>query len=125
MKTKLKIFILFIFSLCMIVPVVSLSAEEVGSADMPIVSKELPSYANLQREKRSIASANIVTLATPIQTAGRALNPWVDPEMPTDGTGDNNVGAPIGDVTLPVVLLAILIYFVYRSTSTSRRRNNF
>lgn len=125
MKTKLKIFVLFIFSLCLIVPTLSLSAEEVVTADMPIVSSELPSYSNLQREKRSIASASIVTLATPLQTAGRALNPWVDPEMPTDGTGDNNVGAPVGDVTFPVVLLAILIYFVYRSTSTSRRRNNF
>lgn len=125
MKTKLKIFVISIFSLCLIAPVLSLRADEAGNADMPILSKELPSYSNLQREKRSIASSKIVTLATPMQTSGRALNAWVDPEMPTQGEGDNNVGAPIGDVTFPVVLLAILIYFLYRGTSTSRRRNNF
>ena len=125
MKTKLKIFVLSIFSFCLIIPVLPLKAEEAGNADMPILSKELPSYTNLQREKRSIASSKIVTLATPSERAGRALNPWVDPEMPTEGHGDHNVGAPIGDVTLPVVLLAILIYFVYRGASTSRRRNNF
>ncbi|MFV0536136.1 MAG: hypothetical protein ACK5M3_02045 [Dysgonomonas sp.] len=125
MKTKLKIFVLSIFSLCLVAPTLSLSADEAGNADMPILSKELPSYANLQREKRSIASAKIVTLASPFETAGRALNPWVDPEMPNQGGGDNNVGAPIGDVTFPVVLLAILIYFVYRGASTSRKRNNF
>ncbi|MDR1092090.1 MAG: hypothetical protein LBL79_13530 [Prevotella sp.] len=125
MKTKLKIFVLSVFSLCLVVPALSLSAETGGNADIPILSKELPSYANLQREKRSIASAKIVTLASPFKSPGRALSPWVDPEMPTDGEGDNNVGAPIGDVTLPVILLAILIYLVYRGTSTSRRRNNF
>lgn len=125
MKTELKIFVLSIISLCLVMPALTLSAEEVSNADMPILSKELPSYANLQREKRSIASSKITTLATPYESAGRALNPWVDPEMPTDGTGDHNVGAPIGDITLPVVLLAILIYFVYRGTSTSRRKNNF
>ena len=125
MKTKLKIFVISIFSLCLVVPVLSLRADEVGNADTPILSKELPSYSNLQREKRSIASSKIVTLATPMQTSGRALNSWVDPEMPNQGAGDNNVGAPIGDITFPVVLLAILIYSVYRGTSTSRRRNNF
>lgn len=114
-------------SFCLVVPAVSLSAAEPEggvSIDMPVLSKELPSYASLQREKRSIASSKIASLASPYETAGRALKPWQDPEMPTDGNGDHNVGAPIGDVTLPVVLLAIFIYFVYRGTSTSKRRNN-
>ncbi|GAB6008982.1 hypothetical protein [Dysgonomonas reticulitermitis] len=125
MKIKLKIFVLSIFLLCLVTPVLSLSAEGTGNVDTPILSKELPSYANLQREKRSIASSGITSLATPLTGPGRALNPWVDTEKPTQGAGDHNVGAPIGDVTLPVILLAILIYFVYRGTSTSRRRNNF
>jgi hypothetical protein len=123
MKTKLKIFVLSIFLLCLVMPVLSLSAEETGNADMPILSKELPSYTNLQREKRSAFS--VMSVASPLETIGRAGNPWVDTEKPTVGTGDNNMGAPIGDVTLPVILLAILIYSVYRGTSTSRRRNNF
>jgi hypothetical protein len=67
----------------------------------------------------------VATLATPFGSLGRATNTWVDPQMPDVGTGDNNVGAPIGDVTLPVVLLAILIYFVYRGASTSRRKSHF
>lgn len=125
MKTKLKIFVLSIFLLCLVMPVLSLSAEETGNANMPILSKELPSYTNLQREKRSIASSEFISLATTSGRIGRALNPWVDPQMPTQGAGDNNVGAPIGDVTLPVILLAILIYSVYRGASTSRRKNNF
>jgi hypothetical protein len=125
MKTKLNIFVLSIFLLCLITPVLSLSAGETGNTDMPILSKELPSYNNLQREKRSIASSEFVSVATQYKGVGRAVNSWVDPQMPLDGTGDNNVGAPIGDVTLPVILLAILIYFVYRGTSISRRRNNF
>ncbi|MFT4223435.1 hypothetical protein [Dysgonomonas sp.] len=124
MKTKLKIFVLSIFSLCLIVPALPLRADEAGNTDMPILSKELPSYANLQREKRSIASSGITSLGSPMQAVGRAMQPWVDPQMPTLGAGDNNVGAPIGDVTLPVVLFAILIYFIYKGTSTSRKRNN-
>ncbi len=124
MKTKLKIFVLSIFSLCLIVSALPLRADEAGNTDMPILSKELPSYVNLQREKRSIASSGITSLASPLRRPGRALTPWQDTEKPTLGAGDNNVGAPIGDVTLPVVLFAILIYFIYKGTSTSRKRNN-
>lgn len=125
MKTKLRLRIFMLISLLTILPIIGVKANEVSSADTPILSKELPSYSNLQREKRSIASTQIASLATPNLTATATLAEWQDPTMPTEGTGDHNVGAPVGDVSIIVVILAIVIYSVYRGASTSRRKNNF
>lgn len=129
MKTKLFIFVLLITSLCWVMPTVSMRAADNDNLDMPILSKELPSYSNLQlqREKRSVAGVqSLNATSNPLKGTGRAFWTWSDPEMPGQGgTGPGNVGAPIGDVTLPVVFLALFIYLLYRGATTTKRRNNF
>lgn len=118
-----------LISLLVMLPIVGVKADDVSYADAPILSKELPSYSNLQREKRSIATTQVTSVASPLRlTASVADDLWDDNVgPPTTGSGDNNMGAaaPVGDVSLVVVVLAIAIYSVYRGASTSRRRNNF
>lgn len=117
-------------SLCLAMPTVSLKAADSDNQDIPVMSNELPSYSTLQREKRSIASnTELSALASPLRGLTRGVSDWEDPFFPGDeASGSGNVGninAPIGDVSLPVVLLAFLIYFLYRGLTISKRRNTF
>lgn len=128
MKTKLQILVFLILFFCLTVPLQLVqSAEE---APVITTTKELPSNSYLKREKRSIASdTETSALAAParglLARAGNAT--WEDPFLPGDNEWSNpgNVGAPIGDLSLPIILSMLFLYIIYRGVSTSRRRNNF
>jgi hypothetical protein len=52
---------------------------------------------------------------------------WDNIQLPSeDNVAGRPVGdpCPVGDVTLPMALFALLIYFVYRGVTTSKRKNN-
>lgn len=128
MKTKLIISLASVIFLLTILPTTKLRAEDVSTMDTPIQSKELPSYTSLQREKRSLANTQVASLATPILSTFNETSPsWEEIEPIIDWQDEHNVGAtaPLGDVSLIVVIIAIAIYSVYRGASTSRRKNNF
>lgn len=128
MKTKLQILAFLILAFCLIVPLQLVQSAE----DVPAITttNELPSSSYLRREKRSIASdTETSALAAPARgLLSRAGNKtWEDPFLPGNGESSNsgNVGAPIGDLSLTIILSMLLLYIIYRGVSTSRRRNNF
>lgn len=124
MKTKLLILIFAITLLGLFFPS---SAFAVTETDVP--DTEAPSDSYLREEKRSIAATSYSSAsASPTMGLAKSLDAWEEPTMPGengDWSNPNNVGGPIGDVSLPVVLLILFIYFGYRGVTTSRRRNHF
>lgn len=128
MKTKLQILVSLVlfFSLAMAFQPVH-SEEE---APVVTATKELPSNSYLKREKRSIASdTETSALAAPARglLARSGSKTWEDPFLPGDDEWSNpgNVGAPIGDISIPMILSILFLYMIYRGVSTSRRRNDF
>ncbi len=112
---------------CLAIPIASVKADVVDT-DMPVASSELPSSSYLKREKRSIASnTETSALAAPARGFLSRSASWEDPFLPGDGETSNpgNVGGPVGDVTLPIVLSMLFLYIIYKGVSTSKRRNNF
>lgn len=110
---------------CLTIPSVSIRGEEV--VDAPVVTNDLPSTAYLKKEKRSLASeVQTSALAAPARGFLARSTNWTDPFMPGEGETSNpgNVGAPIGDISLPIILSILLLYMVYRGVTTSKRRNN-
>lgn len=125
MKTILRILIFLIIIGCFSFTSTPLRADE---GTTPINSTELPSTAFLKKEKRSIAATeNSSALVAPMMGVLSASNGWKDPFLPGDGEWSNpgNVGAPIGDISLPIIFSILILYLIYRRVSTSRRRNNF
>lgn len=127
MKTR---FYILVILMALIFPTTNLMAEQAPSVGG---ATELPSSSYLNREKRSIANSETTSaLAAPVLGLARPYaTAWEDPFLP--GTGGETsptgpVGAPIGDISLPVLLLAFIVYFVYRafstSPTTSRRKGN-
>lgn len=110
---------------CLTIPSVSIRGEEV--VDAPVVTNDLPSTAYLKKEKRSLASeVQTSALAAPARGFLARSTNWTDPFMPGEEETSNpgNVGAPIGDISLPIILSILLLYMVYRGVTTSKRRNN-
>lgn len=109
---------------CLTVPSVYIQAEEI--LDAPVITNDLPSNEYLKKEKRSIASETQTSaIAAPARGFLRSTN-WEDPFLPGEDEWSNpgNVGAPVGDISLPIILSILFLYMVYRGVTTSRRRNN-
>ena len=116
------------------IPTVSINAAETDAMDAQVISSKSPSAVTLSKiENLSIASrTDNSSMATTLNKVGgtRALTDWgTDPDLPGLGgevTDPGQVGeaAPIGDITLPIILFALVIYFAYRGVTTSKRRNN-
>lgn len=128
MKTKLRVLLFFISLSCMIVlPTISLRAD----TEAPILSsEELPSSSFLKKEKRSIVntleSSTFIMPKMGILSAGD----WNDPFLPAlngEAGFPGNVGdggsAPLGDVSLPIILSFLVLYIIYRGVTTSKRRS--
>lgn len=128
------IFVYLIASIAFIMPAVSLNAAEPDAMESPVISSKSPSAVTLSNiEKMSVgAGTEVSSMASTLNTINPlAIADWEDIPLPgQDGeetTDPNQVGgvaAPIGDVTLPVVLFALAIYFVYRGVTTSKRKSN-
>lgn len=105
---------------------------EVGGS---IEVKDTPSQTNLSRSKRSISGdLDAAPLTAPTRgVATRAIDAeatgWGNPFLPGgdgwDTSDTGNVGYPIGDASLPILLSMLLFYFVYRGVSSSKRKSNF
>lgn len=108
-------------------------ANATDNEPMAIESNTTPADTYLSTNKSSIgASTTHTTISAPTRRISRAVDTeygWGNPFLPggdgweTGGTG--NVGYPVGDVSLPILLSMLLIYFVYRGVSSTKRRNNF
>jgi hypothetical protein len=125
MKTKLRILLFLTLFFCLTIFSVSIYADEAPNA--PVITKDLPSTEYLKIEKRSIASdTETSALAAPARGYLTRSSNWEDPYLPgeNDWSNPGNVGAPIGDVSLPVILSILFLYMIYRGVTTSRRRNN-
>ncbi len=113
----------------MTLPSLHMHADEVSDVAAPVmVTKELPSTSYLKKEKRSIASdTQTSAMAAPARGFMARSSSWVDPFLPGEDEWSNpgNVGAPVGDVSLPIVLSILFLYMIYRGVTTSRKRNNF
>ncbi|WP_459952533.1 hypothetical protein [Dysgonomonas termitidis] len=110
---------------CLALPSISIHAEE--AFETPVITKDLPSTEYLKVEKRSIASdVQTSALAAPSRGFRSVMDKWEDPYMPGEGEWSNtgNVGAPVGDISLPIILSILILYMVYKGATTSRRRNN-
>lgn len=125
MKTKLRILMFLTLFFSLMIPMVSIHAEEM--LESPTISTDLPSASYLKKEKRSIASdTQTSALAAPARGFLARSSNWQDPFLPGEDEWSNpgNVGAPIGDASLPIVLSILFLYLIYRGVSTTRRRNN-
>jgi hypothetical protein len=132
MKTKLRILVLsmLIFSLA--------GSHAADIRDAPVIlsdgSTVAPSSAYMMTQmKANATNTEYAALSAPkmgiIALAG-SMGGIPDPFMP--GTGDggetggsSNVGEmPVGDVSLPIILSIIVLYTIYRSVTTSRRKGS-
>jgi hypothetical protein len=129
MKTKLFIFVFLLACFGLVMPAVMKAAEpDMGSQ---VISGKSPSAVTLSRiENLSIASettnSSMATTYTKLR-APRSVGSWDDidpPHFEEASPGPVGDPAPIGDVTLPVALFALIIYFVYRGVTTSKRKSN-
>jgi hypothetical protein len=124
MRTKLLILVFTMACFGLVTPVMAAS-----DMDTPVISSQSPSAATLSRiENLGIGSATTYSsmATTSLKLSRAAIEPWADINLPTEDTAHpNQVGnAPIGEVTLPIALLALVIYFVYRGVTTSKRKSN-
>lgn len=127
MKKKLLIFVIMTFCSLAIFPELSAIRAEEGT-EVATTSNELPSNTYLRNERRSIASSydgSMVATKQSLRSGG-----WGDPSKPGDGndweeSNGGNVGGPIGNASLPIIISLVLLYFGYRRVTTSRRKNDF
>jgi len=127
MKTKLLIFVYLLASCGLIMPTALKAAE--SDMESQVISSKSPSAVTLSNiENLSIASMTTnSSMATSKTTLSARVNGWE--ELAPPGGGESHPGqggqpAPIGDVTLPIAIFALAIYFVYRGVTTSKRKSN-
>ncbi|NDV68085.1 hypothetical protein [Dysgonomonas sp. 25] len=101
-----------------------------GSSIMASEGGELPSTSYLEAEKQSFLLQNNTERSTaPMSMHFEAFglrSSWGDYDnlFGEDWLmGGEHVGAPIGEVTPIVVALILILYFIYRSVSISKRKN--
>lgn len=140
MNNKIKILILTvgllvfgtIASIQLNAAVDPLSTSKSTSATSTETSSERVDYLSSSRQSIG-ASTTHQTISANSKHILRAsdadsFNGWGDPFLPggdgwVDG-GTGNVGYPIGDASGAMLLMMIVIYFIYRGVSTTKRRNN-
>lgn len=130
MKQKIFTIVLLLTLVVFGLPTIAFANQ---SGPIAIETKEVPSETYLSKNKRSIgAEQTATTLSSPTRGLNQAAHSdfgWGNPFLPgeegweTGGTG--NVGYPVGDVSLPILLSMLLLYFVYRGVSSTKRKNNF
>lgn len=116
------------------------SAEEIKPLDIQVEST--PSETFLSTNRRSIAVETDVAQARVLSSPAQSLNQgahvlfngggWEDPFLPggngwEEGPG-GNVGMadlPLGDASLPILASMLVLYFLYRGVSSSKRKSNF
>jgi len=134
MKTKLQILLFLMLCLGMTaLPVMDIKAEPTKGSSAPTISSKAPSeeFMNsaesyIMKERTSLAVNETFDAFNAPMTMFRVSDMWKDPTMPETGwSNPGNVGAPIADSSLPIVLSIFVLYLIYRSTTTSRKRNNF
>lgn len=109
-------------------PVVSVMGADVPVAptsgfEMPVVSEKSTQTIYMTTNYRSM----ITKTTNSVTNLNRTGTTWATWGNDPGGSWEGNpvdVGAPIGEVSLPIAFFALLIYFIYRSVSTSKRRNN-
>ena len=88
--------------------------------------------SHLSLNKQTIgADLRYNTVSSPLKgytTTSAMLEAWGDPFADQDQwqighTG--NVGYPIGDISYPILISMLLLYFAYRGISSTKRKNNF
>lgn len=128
MKTKIIILFLLFGCFNFALPTIIHASND---TDLPL-SAEVPSESYLRKEKRSIAGSDVSALAASERGISSRVGPsnW-DDGLIFPGTGGQweegnagNVGGPIGDATIPVVLSILLLYVGYRKVTISKRKNN-
>lgn len=139
MKTKIKILILtvgllvfgasaFVHATAAVDP---LSTTKSASNTSTATSNERVDYLSSSRQSIG-ASTSHQTISASAQHILRASDTdnggWGDPFLPggegwVDG-GTGNVGYPVGDASGAMLLMMIVIYFIYRGVSTTKRRNS-
>lgn len=130
MKTKLliSVFILTFISLA-ILPAVSVRGADApvsptSSFEMPVVSAKSTQTTFMMSNYRSITTKTQFSSVN-INRMGPTWDSWGDDPGGSWGGNPVDVGAPIGEVSLPIAFFALLIYFIYRRVTTSKRRSNF
>ena len=101
-----------------------------GSSIIASEGGELPSTSYLEAEKQSFllqssTDRSSAPMSMHFETYG-ASSSWGDyDDLFGDSwiMGGEHVGAPIGEVTPIVVALILILYFIYRSVSISKRKN--
>lgn len=77
--------------------------------------------------KNNTRTTEVSVSRSPMSSVSRAASPYAGSSWDEIGPGDwewsepGNVGGPIGDATLPVVISILLLYIGFRTVSTSRR----
>ncbi|MDH6308467.1 hypothetical protein M2451_000778 [Dysgonomonas sp. PFB1-18] len=122
MKTKLQILLFLMLSLCLtVVPTVVSAAD----SEKPVTFKATEAEKFMQEEKTSLVYTKSISMISEQEGFLSASEGWQDPFLPeTDWSNPGNVGAPIGDTTLPIIFSIFVLYLIYRGVTTSRRRNN-
>lgn len=100
----------------------STSFSSSGNSDYLSVSRQ--GIGASTRHQTISASPQHVLRASEADASG-----WGDPFLPggngwTDESNTGNVGYPMGDASGPMLLFMVLIYFIYRGVSATKRRNN-
>lgn len=127
MKLKLKILVLIISFLSVLLGgnIKAYAIDGLSETDINLKSETAPSESFLDRSKKSMAlDMQGVSSSSPTTFSS---NPFSDPTNDSDDIGlfpEGNMGAsPIGDVTLPMILSLILLFFVYRGVTINKRKN--
>lgn len=135
MKDKLLIIVFTLALVFFANPLTVFAADTDPLAiETPEPAAEVPVDTYLSTSKRSIgANSDATTLSAAPKGLTRGVEEeygWKNPFLPgqDDGweQGDaGNVGYPVSDVSLPILLSMLLIYFVYRGVSSTKRKNSF
>lgn len=139
---KLRIFTLIIFVVTLAgASLNSLRAQDVSIMD--IETKAVPSDAFISSHRSTISAEQgieeVRTLSSPAKTMNRGIDMrtisgWENPLFPGgDGGGwetgpGGNVGMgdlPLGDASLPILISMLVLYFLYRGVSSSKRKSSF
>lgn len=137
-------FTLVVFLISSSVSVFALSVADSGAATVDPLSTTSPStstatpsssssdYLSVSRQGIGASTTHGTISASPqhiLRGVDVENSGWGDPFLPggngwTDESNTGNVGYPMGDASGPMLLLMVLIYFIYRGVSATKRRNN-
>lgn len=138
MKNKIVVLFVVLFGmLCSLNIVAAETAKSKSSDVLSLEVRDTPAQSYLSSKRGSIgASEDYQTIASPLQgltRAGAVLdngwgtgidNPFLPGGNGWETGGSGNVGYPLGDISLPILLSMLIIYFIYRGVSSTKRKSN-